>query len=144
MKKRITACIMIVAVLLSVLPSGTLAAGRYGNMPIYLGYYDVDYMADEILKEIPTAGKSHTEQIRAVYDWIITHCTRYENEWDGVYHFSDEAIEAVKDSYIEKLNSEIYSGRSGHSRGFRGAFRNAVVFQCRQPIFGRRLTRMIL
>lgn len=112
MKKRITACIMIIAMLLSVLPAGTLAANRYGNMPIYLGYYDVDYMADEILKEIPTAGKSPVEKIRAVYDWIITHCTRYENEWDGVYHFSDEAIEAVKDSYIEKLNSEIYSGRS--------------------------------
>jgi len=79
-------------------------------MPIYLGYGDVDYMADEILKQIPTAGKSKREQIRAVYDWIIKNCTRYENEWDGTYHFDENAVAAQTQSYIDKASAKVEAG----------------------------------
>ena len=53
---------MVFVLLVSMIPAQVFAAPRYGNLPIYLGYIDVDYMADEILKEIPTAGKSPVEK----------------------------------------------------------------------------------
>ena len=110
MKKKIISFLLISVMLVALLPTHIFAVGRYGSMPIYLGYADVDYMADEILKEIPTAGKSATEQIRAVYDWIITHCTRYEYEWDGTYYFDEQTVLAKTDAYIENISTEIYSG----------------------------------
>lgn len=64
MKKRLTSIFLLLALVLTLLPVTASAAGT--TVPIYLGYGEVDYMAEEILKEIPTAGKSATEQIRAV------------------------------------------------------------------------------
>lgn len=58
--------------------------------PIYAGYGDLDYMAEEILKQIPLKDKTPTEQIRAVYDWVIVNCHR--DNWDGVYHFDEKAV----------------------------------------------------
>ena len=110
MKRRLVSCLIIISTFISILSIDAFSAGRYGNMPIYLGYQDVDYMADEILKEIPTAGKSSIEKIRAVYDWIITHCTRYENEWDGSYYFDENSVALNSQSYAEKVNAQIYKG----------------------------------
>lgn len=112
MKKRIVSFILVFAMLASVLPAQTFAALRYGKLPIYIGYQDVDYMADEILKEIPTAGKSSVEKIRAVYDWIITHCTRYENEWDGTYHFDENTVAVNSEAYANRINAQIDKGNA--------------------------------
>ena len=72
MKKRILSVFLVLAAVLTLLPCSALAVPRnYGKFPIYIGYSDVDYMAEEILKEIPTQGKSDTEQIREVYDWMV-------------------------------------------------------------------------
>lgn len=107
MKRRILSILLLLSMLLTLLPAGVLAAGKtYGQIPIYLGYADVDYMAEEILKEIPTAGKSDREKIRAVYDWIIQHCSRYE--WNGEYHFDEAAVVAqAEGAFYEKIVSAV-------------------------------------
>lgn len=110
MKRRILSILLLLSMLLTLLPAGVLAAGKtYGQIPIYLGYADVDYMAEEILKEIPTAGKSDREKIRAVYDWIIQHCSRYE--WNGEYHFDEAAVVAqAEGAFYEKIVSAVEAG----------------------------------
>ena len=110
MKKQIIALVLVLSFIGGLFSVSASAAGKYGSMPIYLGYGDVDYMADEILKQIPTAGKSKREQIRAVYDWIIKNCTRYENEWDGTYHFDENAVAAQTQSYIDKASAKVEAG----------------------------------
>ena len=110
MKKRLFAVLLAAALLLSAFPAQALAAGlAYGNVPIYTGYADIDYMADEILKGIPTAGKSDTEKIRAVYDWIVKNCSRYD--WNGTYYFDTEVVLAqAQGAYGEKLSAALESG----------------------------------
>lgn len=95
MKRRLGAIFMTLALVMSLAP-GSLAAGRsYREVPIFLGYADVDYMAEEILKEIPTEGKSAREQISEVYDWIIRNCKR--NDWDGTTYFDEAEVYAKAD-----------------------------------------------
>lgn len=74
MKKRILSLFLLAALVIGILP---LHAGAVGSkVPIYVGNMAVDYMANEILKEIPTKGLSSQQQIQAVYDWIIANCAR--------------------------------------------------------------------
>ena len=112
MKRKVISCILVFVLLVSMIPAQVFAAPRYGNLPIYLGYIDVDYMADEILKEIPTAGKSPVEKIRAVYDWIILHCTRYENEWNGTYYFNESAVAEKSAAYADRMKANVESGKA--------------------------------
>lgn len=102
MKKRLTSIFLLLALVLTLLPVTASAAGT--TVPIYLGYGEVDYMAEEILKEIPTAGKSATEQIRAVYDWIIQNCSRYT--WDGTYYFDKETVAAQGSGAFQQSSSQ--------------------------------------
>lgn len=111
MKKRLLAVLLALTAVMSLIPVTAWAdyAIQYGQLPIYIGYADVDYMADEILKEIPTQGKSAKEQIRAVYDWIIYNCKR--DGWDGQYHFDEEAVSAaVDDYYYEQTMDRLKKG----------------------------------
>jgi len=87
--KRVISGILITIFLLTLLPATTFAAATQ-RTPIYIGYADVDYMAELILQEIPTQGKSDKEQIRAVYDWIIRNCSR--TDWDGTFYFTEEEV----------------------------------------------------
>ncbi len=74
MKKRILSLFLLAALVIAVLP---LQAGAVSpKVPIYVGNMAVDYMANEILKEIPTRGLTSEQQIQAVYDWIIANCAR--------------------------------------------------------------------
>lgn len=125
MKKRLTAIALTLAVVLSLATTGALAAsGRnYGNVPIYIGYSDVDYMAEEILKDIPTEGKSAKEQIRAVYDWIIKNCDRYT--WDGTYYFDESAVDQAISSYF---HSESLSKLDKGNILVRAEFEEAVAY----------------
>lgn len=108
MKKRLISIALLLALILTMLPAAASAAG--GRTPIYLGYYDVDYMAEAILKEIPTAGKSSTEQIRAVYDWIIANCNRYT--WDGTYYFDESEVSAQGvGAFYESSTKAVKEGR---------------------------------
>lgn len=108
MKKRLISVTLLLALVLTLLPMTAFAAGS--RTPIYLGYADVDYMAEEILKEIPTAGKSPTEQIRAVYDWIIQHCSRYT--WDGSFYFDEAEVNAQgTGAFYEASTQALKEGR---------------------------------
>lgn len=51
MRKRLLSVLLLLALVMTMLPIGVQAAGV--RTPIYLGYAGVDYMAEEILKEIP-------------------------------------------------------------------------------------------
>ena len=109
MKKRLLTIIMALAIVLSLLPCSALAAGiTYGDTPIYIGYADTDYMAEEILKEIPTQGKTPKEQIRAVYDWIIKHCSR--DSWDGTYYFNETQVEQWAYANSDALQAKVDNG----------------------------------
>lgn len=108
MKKRLLSLALLLALTLALLPLPVQAAGAL--TPIYLGYTDVDYMAEEILKEIPTADKSATEQIRAVYDWIIQNCSRYD--WDGTYYFDESVVSAQSTgAFYQATDEALKSGR---------------------------------
>lgn len=109
-KQRILALVLVLALCMGCVPAyAANAAQHYGSVPIWLGDAAVDYQAEQILKEIPTAGKSPTEQIRAVYDWIILHCERYD--WDGTYYFDEEAV--AKNSagtFLDDANAALEAG----------------------------------
>ena len=70
MKKRLLSMLLALALLAGILPVTAAAADSkvYGEVPIYMGYPDLDYMAEEILKEIDLGGKTDRDRIRAVYD----------------------------------------------------------------------------
>lgn len=82
---------------------------HYGSVPIWIGQAEVDYQAEQILKEIPTAGKSKREQIRAVYDWVIRNCKR-EN-WDGKFYFDKAEVEKNSSGkFVDDANSALRAG----------------------------------
>lgn len=107
MKKRFLAFTLTLALMAALLP---VTAQAVGAVPIYIGYTDVDYMAEEILKQIPTAGLSAKEQIRAVYDWIIKNCNR--NEWDGNYYFDEEAVYThAQGAFYDQASAALENGQ---------------------------------
>lgn len=109
MKKRTLSVLLAFFLLLSALPTGALAAVRnYGDIPIYLGDAGVDYMAEEILKEIPTQGKSSREKIQAVYDWIIRNCKR-EGEPEQTY-FDPDVVNAQAQAQIAGMQEKADRG----------------------------------
>ena len=70
MKKRLFALFLVLTMLLGMLPVTAAAKEEklYGEVPMYLGYADVDYMAEQVLKEIKVTGDTDKERIRQVYD----------------------------------------------------------------------------
>lgn len=108
MKRRIISILLALTMCFALLPVGA-AAKSGGTVPIYLGYADVDYLAEELLKEIPTAGKSAKEQIRAVYDYIIRNFERYD--WDGTEHFDREAVALEAQAQMSRMEEQLESGQ---------------------------------
>lgn len=114
MKKRIFSLLLALTLLLAALPVAAVAADtavqQYGTVPIYVGYADLDYMAEQILKGIDTSGKTDRERIRAVYDWIILNCARY-GEADKAYFDIDQVLSVVNnDAYLAQLNEAVLAG----------------------------------
>ena len=107
MKKRLIGAGLALILCLSLLPAGAEAAA--GRIPIYLGYADVDYLAEQILQEIPTAGKSATEQIRAVYDYIIRNYQRYD--WDGTEHFDRQEVALKAQAAMGRMEEMLDAGQ---------------------------------
>ncbi len=106
MKKRMISLLLCLVLLLGMTPPEAAAAGKpYGSVPILMGDWVVDYMADQILAEIPTAGLDARGQIRAVYDWIITHSKR--NDWDGTYYFDQQAVYKAAEAYAEQAKGRL-------------------------------------
>lgn len=88
MKRRICALCLAFALLFTALPIPARAVAR--RLPIYVGNPEADYLAEQLLAEISTAGLSDEQQILAVYDWIIANFHR--NNWDGTYYFDQAQV----------------------------------------------------
>ena len=93
MKKRVLSIILLLTLLLTALPVQAEAASA--RLPIYTGDLQVDYMAEVLLSQMDLQGKSDLEKIGTVYDWIILHCTRQPEEWDGTYYFDEAEVAAM-------------------------------------------------
>ncbi|MBQ1434433.1 MAG: S-layer homology domain-containing protein, partial [Clostridia bacterium] len=110
-KKIISLALAALMLFLLIVPMGAMAgAASYGRVPIYIGFADIDYMAEQILKEIPTEGKTSEEQIRAVYDWIQKNCKR-----DGAgdkYYFDEDAIEPAVETYYNDMVKKLDRGEA--------------------------------
>ena len=122
MKNRLITILLLSAMLVTAL-SGPAAAveTQYGKIPIYIGYADVDYMAEEILSQIPLAGKDEIGRIQAVYDWVIQNCSRIDNygtyyltpyfssETAGV-HYAEMAEKIARGEAVVRKDLEAYYG----------------------------------
>ena len=56
--------------------SSAAALQPESGVPNYTGDYETDYMVSRVLEEIPTAGLSAYDKIRAVYTWVQANCYR--------------------------------------------------------------------
>ena len=98
MKRRVFSFLLALLTVLAVVPFSCLAADKnYGEIPIYIGHPDVDYMAEEVLKEIDLSGKTDREQIRSVYLWVIQNCSSI---WSGKTYFNESTVKAQVDRYF--------------------------------------------
>ena len=111
MKKRIAALLLVLSLLAAALPMTVAAkdAKLYGTVPIYTGYVDLDYMAQEILSGIDTAGKTDREKVLAVYNWIIQNCERYGTA-EKEYFDMDEVMEKSSGTFYEQVEEDFMDG----------------------------------
>ena len=81
-----------------------LAVGEqiHSYEPIRTGDPRIDSLADELLKQIPTDGKTDAQKIQAVYDWIIRNCVR--DGWDGTTWFDEAQVSAAADALARDPN----------------------------------------
>ena len=111
MKKRLLSFVLVLVMLLGLLPISAAAEAerQYGEIPLYLGYPDVDYMAEEILKEIELADKTDTERIYAVYEWVVTNCATA----DGQEMFFDVAtvLAQAEGAFRQTMKQAILDGK---------------------------------
>lgn len=112
MKKRVFSAVLVLVMVLALLPTAVFAAPlTYGKAAISTGYSDVDWMADQILKEINLTGKNDVERIRAVYDWIIRNCERY-GEPEKEYFPVDEVMAALDAGYNAQWSRDLLRGQA--------------------------------
>ena len=111
MKKRILSLLLVLCLLLAALPMTAAAedAKLYGTVPIYTGYVDLDYMAQEMLKEIQVTGKTDREKILQVYNWIILNCERYGTA-DKEYFDMEEVMDKSSGAFLEQLEEDFMDG----------------------------------
>lgn len=95
--------------LLMLTPAALAAGVRQDRTPIFSGDVFVDYMAEVILKSIPTGGKTDAQKIAAVYDWIIRNCKR-EGEYGDPY-FDIDYLNAHGEEWADLYNSLYAQGK---------------------------------
>ncbi len=116
--KKASAFLLAAAICLSI--CAIPAAAAPASVPIYQGDYITDYMAESILQEIPTAGLSDLDTVRAVYDWVILHSER--DDTLGIIGpdssvstaepaFDLSAITAARDSIVAQYEALEASGK---------------------------------
>lgn len=112
MKKRMLSLLLVLCLLLSALPMTALAgeAKPYGTVPIYIGYVDLDYMAEQILQEIGVSGSTDRERILAVYNWIIRNCRRTGTA-DKQYFDMDEVLEKSSGTFLDRMEQDFMDGK---------------------------------
>ena len=105
-------------------PALAVGGGVHSYDPIYIGNAEVDYMADQVLAQIPTAGKTDREKILAVYTWMQENCSR--SEWNGTLYFDEAQVRAALPAYTAAANQAIDAGRASVRRQFQTG--NTVSF----------------
>jgi len=111
MKKRILSLALVLTLLLGALPVGAQAASyAYGTRPIFVGDARADYMAEQILSQIPTAGKTPAGKIAAVYDWIETHCVRSDDDATKTY-FDLSTLDAKAEAFAAQADLSYRANR---------------------------------
>ena len=114
MRKRLISLLMAVMLFCSVLPTAHAATA---GVPIYLGYWDGDAMAEIILDEIGARQISGDyERIQAVYDWIIKNCSR-TGSWDKEY-IDYNALMAQQQNWSDRFYTELSQGRAAMMTSF--------------------------
>lgn len=113
MKKRLAALVLTLGMVLALLPVSAFAALTYGQAPIYTGYQDVDYMAQELLKTIDLSGKSSTQKIQAVYDWMCRNCARDGQGTPPAFTpFDPEVVDAqAEGAFYEQYIQDLGTGK---------------------------------
>lgn len=112
MAKRALSLILALTMFLSLfcLPVSA-AVDKYGSIPILIGYADADYMAEQVLSEIPIpAGADHRTVIRTVYDWIIRNCDLVSP--DGRAYFNESTLYTESSKYAAITNTLIAEGQA--------------------------------
>lgn len=111
MKKRLLSLLLVLTLLLAALPVTVAAedARLYGTVPIYTGYVDLDYMAQEILEEINVTGKTDREKIQQVYNWIILNCERYGTA-EKEYFDMNEVMDKSSGAFYEQMEADFMDG----------------------------------
>lgn len=110
MKKQLLSAVLVLLMLVAFVPVTAAAEeGKlYGEMPIYLGFPDVDYMAEEILKELDLAEKTAEERIFAVYEWVVTQCSNREAE--ALYFDVAQVLEQAEGDFREQVKEAMLAG----------------------------------
>ena len=112
MKKQIIPITLAILMVLSGSIIPVNAAEKYGRVPILIGDAEADYVAEQILSEIPLTAKTPVQQIQEVYDWMIYHCTRYASEWDGTLYYDQKGVKAILPSYKKSVNQQVAEGKA--------------------------------
>ena len=116
MRKRVLCSFILALVLLFGMTVPAFAAGGgigsevHSYNPIYLGWAEVDYLADLVLSGIPTNGLSDYEKIKAVYTWIQKNNVRTINR-DASY-FDEKAVFAALPEYKAQVDARIAAGQA--------------------------------
>ena len=114
MKKRILSLLMAVLLFCSVLPTAHAATA---GVPIYLGFWDADAMAEIILDEIGARQiPGDYERIAAVYDWIIKNCSR-TGVWDKEY-IDYDALMARQTDWSNRFLNDLSQGKAAVMTSF--------------------------
>nr|MDE5967030.1 hypothetical protein [Lachnospiraceae bacterium] len=82
------------------------------NIPIYTGSADVDYAAEVICKQVIKKGMSQQQKVKALYDWVVEHCT-HDKDYGGhktVYSYKKNAKKAA--AYDKKIWKQIFTGKA--------------------------------
>lgn len=128
MKKRLLSLVLTLMMLLGILPVTAAAEeGRqYGEIPIYLGYPDVDYMAEEILREIDLTDQTGSARMYAVYEWVVTNCST-DAAPEPFFDVSDVLVQAEGD-FRQTMKQSILDGQLVTRMDIAGALANREAY----------------
>ena len=112
MTKRVISLMLTLVLALSLICIPVQASEQnYGGIPILIGYADADYMAEQVLSEIPIpTGGSDWAIIQSVYDWVIRNCSR--DSWNGITYFDESTLYDQATIYANDTNARIAAGQA--------------------------------
>lgn len=103
MKTKLIAFILLTAIIVG----AVVPAFADGKKPIYLGYADTDWMAEEILKKIPLQGKSDKDKAAAIYDWVIQNLSDVDT---GTRYFDENTVSDNANKMSSVYEKQVESG----------------------------------